>query len=133
MQGGQTIAGGSTITQQVVRNLLLESGERGERSLRRKLREAILAWQLTQRKSKDEILALYLNQTYYGGMAYGIEAASQTFFGKPSSRLDLAECALIGRFAPGAGCLQPVYRSRIVQKAPKSRIELDGGGWEYLG
>ncbi len=95
VQGGQTIAGGSTITQQVVRNLMLESGERGERSLRRKLREAILAWQLTQQKSKDEILGLYLNQTYYGGMAYGIEAAAQTFFGKPASRLDLAECALL--------------------------------------
>ena len=95
LHGGETIAGGSTITQQVVRNLLLESGERGERSLRRKLREAILAWQLTQRKSKDDILALYLNQTYYGGMAYGIEAAAQTFFGKPASRLDLAECALL--------------------------------------
>ena len=95
LRGGETIAGGSTITQQVVRNLLLESGERNERSLRRKLREAILAWQLTQQKSKDDILNLYLNQTYYGGMAYGIEAAAQTFFGKPASQLDLAECALL--------------------------------------
>jgi membrane peptidoglycan carboxypeptidase len=95
LQGGETIAGGSTITQQVVRDLLLESGERGERSLRRKLREVILAWQLSRQKSKDEILALYLNQTYYGGMAYGIEAAAQTFFGQPVERLDLAECALI--------------------------------------
>ena len=95
LRGGSTLAGGSTITQQVVRNLLLEESERGERSLRRKLREALLAWQLTQSFSKDEILALYLNQTYYGGMAYGLEAAAQTFFGKPAAQLDLAECALL--------------------------------------
>ena len=50
---------------------------------------------MTPRLSKDEILALYLNQTYYGGMAYGVEAAAQTFFGKPAAELDLAECALL--------------------------------------
>jgi 1A family penicillin-binding protein len=95
LRGGETLAGGSTITQQVARNLFLEESERGERSLRRKLREALLAWRLSRRLSKDEILALYLNQTYYGGMAYGLEAAAQTFFGRPVERLDLAECALL--------------------------------------
>lgn len=95
LQAGDVRSGGSTITQQVARTVLLDAGERGERSLRRKLREAYLAIWLTRRFSKDEILALYLNQTYYGGMAYGIEAASQTFFGKPAARLDLAECALL--------------------------------------
>ena len=95
LRGGETLAGGSTITQQVARMLLLTPQERAERSLRRKLREGFLAWQLTGRLSKDEILALYLNQTYYGGMAYGVEAAAQTYFGKPVSELDLAECALI--------------------------------------
>ncbi|MBN2547789.1 MAG: penicillin-binding protein 1C [Anaerolineales bacterium] len=92
---GQALSGGSTLTQQVARNLLMEQGERAQRSLRRKLREMILAWQLTRRLEKDEILALYLNQTYYGGMAYGVEAAAQTFFGKPASQLDLAESALL--------------------------------------
>lgn len=95
LRRGEMVAGGSTITQQVARNLLLESGERGERSLRRKLREGLLAWRMNRRFSKDEVLALYLNQTYYGGMAYGIEAAAQTFFGKPVSQLDLAECAML--------------------------------------
>jgi penicillin-binding protein 1C len=95
LRRGETVAGGSTITQQVARNLLLESGERGERSLRRKLREGLLAWQMTRRFSKDDILALYLNQTYYGGMVYGIQAAAQTFFARPVSELDLAECALL--------------------------------------
>jgi len=95
LRRGETLSGGSTITQQVARNLLLDPAERGQRSLRRKLREAILAWQLTRHLSKDEILALYLNQTYYGGLAYGIEAAAQTYFGKPASQLDLAESALL--------------------------------------
>lgn len=95
LQGGESFAGGSTITQQVARNLLMSAEERSERSLLRKLREAVLAWRLTLRYTKDEILALYLNQTYYGGMAYGVEAAAQTYFGKPAAALDLAESALI--------------------------------------
>lgn len=95
LRRGNTLAGGSTITQQVARNLLLDESERGERSLRRKLREALLAWRLTRQFTKDEVLALYLNQTYYGGMAYGLEAAAQTFFGRPAAQLDLAECALL--------------------------------------
>ncbi len=94
-RGGETLAGGSTITQQVARNLLLEAGERYETSLRRKLREAMLAWQLSRKLSKDDVLALYLNQMNYGGMAYGVEAAAQTYFGRPVSQLDLAECALL--------------------------------------
>ena len=93
--GGEVLAGGSTITQQVARNLLLSPEERGQRSLRRKLRELLLAWRLTQQFSKDGILGLYLNQTYYGGLAYGVEAASQTYFGKPVTELDLAESALL--------------------------------------
>jgi penicillin-binding protein 1C len=95
LQGGETLSGGSTITQQVARGLLMSPQERLQRTLRRKLRESILAWQLTQRYSKDEILAFYLNQTYYGGMAYGVEAAAQTYFGKSASDLDLAECAML--------------------------------------
>ncbi len=95
LRGGEMVVGGSTITQQVSRNLLLASEERGERSLRRKLREMILAIQLTRRLSKDEVLEFYLNQTYYGGMAYGVEAAAQTFFAKPVSELDLAESAML--------------------------------------
>lgn len=95
LRGGEALAGGSTITQQAARNLLMDDKERGERTLRRKLREVVLAWELTRKFSKDDILAMYLNQTYYGGMAYGIEAAAQTFYGKPVERLDLAECALL--------------------------------------
>jgi 1A family penicillin-binding protein len=95
LRGGEIRSGGSTITQQLVRNLLLSPEEASEQTLRRKLREAILAWQLTQRYSKDEILELYLNETYYGNMAYGVEAAAQSYFDKHVADLDLAECALL--------------------------------------
>jgi 1A family penicillin-binding protein len=106
LRGGETLSGGSTITQQVARTLLL-SDEKSERTLRRKLRETVLAWQLTRAYSKDEILALYLNQIYYGGMAYGIEAASQTYFGKPASDLLLPECALLAGLPQTPGIYNP--------------------------
>ena len=107
LKGGETRAGGSTLTQQVARNLLMEPAERGERSLHRKLRESWLAWQLSQRYSKDEILSLYLNQTYYGALAYGVEAAAQTYFGKPVSELDLAESALLAGLPQAPGLYNP--------------------------
>jgi len=62
---------------------------------KRKLREAILAWRLARIYSKDEILTLYLNETYYGNLAYGLEAAGRTYFGKHAAELDLAECAIL--------------------------------------
>ncbi len=106
LRGGETLAGGSTITQQTARTLFL-SDEKSERTLRRKLRETVLAWQLTRAYSKDEILALYLNQVYYGGMAYGVEAASQTYFGKPASDLLLPECALLAGLPQTPGLYNP--------------------------
>ncbi|MDD2920795.1 MAG: transglycosylase domain-containing protein [Anaerolineales bacterium] len=106
IRGGETLSGGSTITQQTARTLLL-SDEKTERTLRRKLRETVLAWQLTRAYSKDEILALYLNQIYYGGMAYGIEAASQTYFGKPAADLLLPECALLAGLPQTPGVYNP--------------------------
>lgn len=106
LQGGETLAGGSTITQQVARNLLL-TDELGTRSPRRKAREIVLAWQMTRQLSKDEILALYLNQTYYGGLAYGVEAASQTFFGKSATDLTLPECTLIAGLPQSPGIYNP--------------------------
>lgn len=91
---GRVVSGGSTITQQVARNLLLR-GERDERSLRRKAREALLALLIERRYSKDDILELYLNTTDYGRQATGVEAAAQAFFGKPVATLDLAESAFL--------------------------------------
>ncbi len=107
IRGSETIAGGSTITQQVARNLLLSQDERAERTLRRKLREAVLAWQMTRRFSKEETLALYINQVNYGGMAYGVEAAAQTYFGKPAVELLLPECALLAGLPQAPGLYNP--------------------------
>ncbi len=95
LRSGAAVAGGSTITQQLARGFLLDPDLAQRRSPERKLREAVLALKLTATYPKDEILALYLNQSYYGGMAYGVEAAAQHFFGKPARDLDLAECALL--------------------------------------
>jgi penicillin-binding protein 1C len=95
LRGGEALAGGSTITQQVARRLLLGADEASQTSLRRKLREAILAWNVARVLPKDQVLALYLNQMYYGNLAYGVEAASQTYFGRPARELDLAQAALL--------------------------------------
>ena len=79
--GGNSSSGASTITQQLARALLLSPEERVQRTYQRKIREIILAAEITRRYGKDEILELYLNEIYYGNMAYGIEAAAETYFG----------------------------------------------------
>jgi penicillin-binding protein 1C len=91
LQGQAIVSGFSTITQQVVKNTLLSP----EQSVERKLREVVLAYQLTQSLSKDEILALYLNQNNYGNMAYGIRAAAKTYFDHDLQDLTLAEVAML--------------------------------------
>ncbi len=91
VEAGGIVQGASTITQQVTRSLLLTP----ERSWLRKLKEAILAWQIDGSLSKDEILNIYLNQIYLGSGAYGVEAAARTYFGKHVNQLDIAECALV--------------------------------------
>jgi len=108
IKGGEVLGGGSTITQQLARNLLLSPEERTEISLTRKLREAILAWRLARTYSKDEILTLYLNETYYGNLAYGIEAASRTYFGKHAAELDLAECAILAGLPQSPATYNPL-------------------------
>ena len=87
----RTIEGGSTITQQLVKNSLLTS----EQTIIRKIKEAILAFATELLYPKNKILELYLNEIPYGGTAYGIEAAAQTYFGKHAKDLDLAESALL--------------------------------------
>ncbi len=91
IEAGGVVQGGSTITQQVTKSFLLTP----ERSYSRKIKEAILAYRISKAFSKDEILFLYLNQIYLGHGAYGIEAASENYFGKPVTDLNLAECALL--------------------------------------
>ena len=89
--GGGVVSGFSTITQQLVKNVLLTP----EVTVERKLKEVVLAWQISQRFSKDEILGLYLNQNYYGSLAYGVAAAAETYFGKDLGEVTLAEAAML--------------------------------------
>lgn len=95
LRSASVMAGGSTITQQLARSFLLDPELARQRTIERKLREAVLALKLTASYPKDEILELYLNQTYYGGLSYGVEAAARHVFGKPARDLDLAESALL--------------------------------------
>lgn len=85
------LVGASTITQQVVKNLLLTP----DRSIERKIREAVLSLRMEQTYSKDKILEFYLNSIYLGAGSYGVAAASQTYFGKPLEMLGIAEAALL--------------------------------------
>ncbi len=95
LRGQEVVAGGSTITQQVARNLLLDPHARAERTLRRKLREVVLALRLQRAYNKDEVLALWLNQTDFGNLAFGVEAAARAYFGQSAANLSLAECAIL--------------------------------------
>ena len=91
IMAGKFIEGASTITQQLAKTLFLTP----QKTLTRKLKEAILSLQLERRYTKNEILELYLNQVYFGSGAYGVEAAARRFFNKSVRDLDLGECAMI--------------------------------------
>jgi penicillin-binding protein 1C len=101
-------SGGSTITQQLVRNVLLPPEERTRISFDRKLREAILAYRVSREYSKDQILALYLNEVYYGNQAYGVEAAAQAYFGKHVWELSVPEATLIAGLPQSPTLLDPL-------------------------
>lgn len=119
---GESPAGTSTITQQLVRAVLLDEEERTQRTLRRKVREIILAAELTRTYPKDTILELYLNEIYYGNLAYGIEAASQTYFNKPAKELTLAEASLLAGLPQAPAAWDPYT-------APELAL---GRQWEVL-
>ncbi|HEX3036291.1 MAG TPA: PBP1A family penicillin-binding protein [Thermodesulfobacteriota bacterium] len=91
IQEGEIVQGASTITQQVAKNLVLSP----ERSVSRKIKEAILAYRMENNLSKEEILYIYLNHIYLGDGTYGIEAASENYFGKSSREINMAEAALL--------------------------------------
>ncbi|MFP4034475.1 MAG: transglycosylase domain-containing protein, partial [Desulfovermiculus sp.] len=91
IKAGSIVQGGSTITQQVIKDLLLTP----ERSYERKLKEAVLAYRLEKNLDKDEILTIYLNEIYLGHGAYGVEAAARVYFGKHVDELSLAEASLL--------------------------------------
>ena len=102
------VEGGSTITQQFVKNAYV----RNERTLARKVREAALAWQLEQRWPKDRILLAYLNTIYFGNGAYGIQQAARTYFHKGADKLTLAESALLAGLPADPSLYDPTQHPR---------------------
>ncbi len=113
--------GGSTITQQLVRNVLFDFEKRAERSVARKAEEIMLAIVMTQSKSKEEILEMYLNEIYYGNLAYGVQTASQTFFGKDVEALTIGEAALLAGLPQAPASLDPLNPDPAVQAAVDAR------------
>lgn len=121
LRAGRTVQGGSTITQQVAKQILLTS----ERSIDRKIKEAILARRMEKDLSKEEILYLYLNQIYFGQGAYGIEMASQVYFRKPASELQIHEAAILAGLPKAPSSFSPVrnpQRAKIRQLYVLSRM-----------
>ena len=114
---GAPQSGASTITQQLVKNTLLGP----EQTAERKIKEAFLAMELTRRYSKDQILEMYMNEIAYGNRAYGIEAAAQTYFGKPAKELTLPEAALLAGL-PQAPSLYDPYTNLPAAKDRQSYV-----------
>jgi penicillin-binding protein 1A len=126
MTAGRIEQGGSTITQQVTKSLLLKSSEK---TYKRKVREATLSIQLEKVFSKNEILFLYLNQIYLGHGAYGVEAAARTYFDKSVADLTLAEAALIAGLPQAPGRYSPIVNfdsAKARQRYVLERMAQDG-------
>jgi penicillin-binding protein 1A len=118
---GQIVQGGSTITQQLVKTLLLTP----QKTITRKLKEFILATRLERHLTKDEILNIYLNQIYLGDGTYGVEAASEQYFGKKAKDLSLAEAAILGGLPRSPNTYSPVNsprRAKLRQKYVLGRM-----------
>ena len=107
IRAGKVVQGGSTITQQLVRNLYISNKSQ---TLGRKTTEACLAIKLARKKSKQWILTAYMNQVYYGNHAYGIEAAAQTYFSRPARKLTLDQAALLAGLPQAPSRFDPFQR-----------------------
>jgi penicillin-binding protein 1A len=125
IRAGEIVEGGSTITQQLVRNLYISR----EQTVQRKVKEACLATKLDNARSKEWILTTYLNQVYYGNRAYGIEAASRTYFSKPASKLLLSEAALLAGLTQAPSVFDPftVPARALARRNEVLRAMLDTG------
>lgn len=126
---GRTVQGGSTITQQLAKNLFLTP----DRTLKRKVQEMLIAFWLERTYTKEQILEIYLNRVYFGAGAYGVEAAAQTYFGKPASRVNIREAALLAgllkapsRYSPKNDPDEAAARTEVVLAAMKDADMLSG-------
>lgn len=118
VQNKEIAYGGSTITQQLVKNVLLTS----EKSFLRKYQEIILAEEIERRYSKKEILEMYLNSVYFGEGAFGVEEAAQTYFGKRAKDLDLAETSMLVGLLPSPSRLSPISGNKTLAKIRQTNV-----------
>jgi len=123
LKGGEVIAGGSTITQQTARLLLLDPLGQSQRTLQRKLKEVVLALQLNG-LGKERVLELYLNQVYFGNLAYGIEAAARAYFNKSAPDLSLAECAMMAGIVQNAIANDPLAHPEAARERQRVVLRL---------
>jgi 1A family penicillin-binding protein len=117
---GEVVSGASTITQQLARSLLL-SPEQHQQTYLRKAREIILAAEITRQYSKDQILEIYLNEIYYGNLSYGIEAASETYFGTTADKLTLSQASFLAGL-PQSPSVYDIYTNRDATLARQQEV-----------
>jgi penicillin-binding protein 1C len=123
-QSSDIVSGASTITMQLARMLFLPPKERFNRSLERKIDEALLAEDLTRLFSKDEILEMYMNLAYFGHLAYGPEAAARTYYGKTALELDLAEASLLAGMPQQPAYLDPFLNIDATKQRQRTVLDL---------
>ena len=125
---GQGVQGGSSITVQLVKNILIPEEERYQISYARKIKEAMLALEISRLYSKDQILEWYLNTNYYGNWAIGVEAAAQVYFGKHAQELTLAECAMLAPIVqyPAMNPIDNPDQAKQRQRIALDRLEDEG-------
>ncbi|MDR1597459.1 MAG: transglycosylase domain-containing protein [Holosporales bacterium] len=141
LRANRIVQGGSTLTQQLAKNMLMSSGfyRVSDRSIQRKLHEIILAIKLETRFCKNEILTLYLNRVYFGAATYGIDAAARRYFGKSGKELTLFEAAVLAgllrapsRFSPTANPKKSVERAKFVLAAMEASGFIDASWREHI-
>ena len=126
LTAGGVREGGSTITQQLAKNLFLTR----ERTLRRKIQETLLAIWLEQRFTKDQILAIYLNRVYFGAGAYGVDAAAHRYFGRPAAKLTLFEAAVLAGLVKAPSRDNPIVApKRAAERANLVLAQMARSGW----
>ncbi|NDJ36067.1 MAG: hypothetical protein GYB64_15540, partial [Chloroflexi bacterium] len=123
-EAGEIVSGGSTITQQLVKQIVFTPQEQAEQTLNRKMREAALAYVLTQQLSKDDILTLYLNEVYYGNLAYGIEGAANVYFDKPATELTFGEASFLTGLIQGPVLYDPYTNFDVAKTRQRTVLDL---------
>jgi penicillin-binding protein 1A len=119
LRAGRWVQGGSTITQQLAKNLFLTS----DKTIRRKVQEALMALEIEHKFTKNEILTAYLNRVYFGAGAYGVDAAAKTYFSKPPSQLTLWESAVLAGLLKAPSRFSPATNPELAQKRAEVVIE----------